>query len=64
MTSLANQTSETAPRDGRVYRGFFERAAPRDAMFIAVSWNAERGWVDLHGDVVGSAWRLSAWTPD
>jgi hypothetical protein len=33
-------------------------------MFMAVSWNSERGWVDLHGDEVGSKWRLCAVGPE
>jgi|HubBroStandDraft_1064217.scaffolds.fasta_scaffold159247_2 hypothetical protein len=64
MTSLAQHPPATAPRDGRVYRGYFERAKSKGAMFKAVSWDSERGWVDLQDREVGSEWRLSAWTPD
>ncbi|MFI4933260.1 MAG: hypothetical protein ACHP7N_01460 [Caulobacterales bacterium] len=64
MTALAPRTLEAAPRDGRVYRGYFERSEPKGAMFKAVSWRADRGWIDLEGREVGEAWRLSAWSPD
>ena len=64
MVGLATHGSETAPRDGKVYRGYFERSQPRAAMFKAVSWSPGRGWVDLEGEVVGDSWRLSAWSPD
>jgi hypothetical protein len=64
MTSLADQVPRAAPRDGRVYRGYFERSQPRGAMFKAVRWNHGRGWVDLNDYAVGADWRLSAWSPD
>jgi hypothetical protein len=64
MTSVAQHGPETAPKDGRVYRGYFERTVPRGAMFMAVSWDSQRGWVDLQDQEVGGEWRLSAWTPD
>ena len=64
MTALDPRPAETAPKDGRVYRGYFERADPKGAMFAAVSWKPELGWVDLQGREVGEDWRLSAWSPD
>jgi hypothetical protein len=64
MAALAQQDPDTAPRDGSVYRGFFERAEPRAAMFKAVRWSRRRGWVDLQDQEVGVEWRLSAWSPD
>jgi hypothetical protein len=64
MPTLADHPPETAPKDGRVYRGFFQRAEPRGAMFKAVSWRHQRGWTDLEDLEVGSEWHLSAWTPD
>jgi hypothetical protein len=63
MTMMVPHPAETAPKDGRVYRGFFERAEPRGAMFKAVSWSHRRGWIDLEDREVGSEWRLSAWCP-
>jgi len=33
-------------------------------MFKAVSWSPDRGWIDLHGEAIDEAWRLSAWSPD
>jgi hypothetical protein len=64
MIAPAHQPRSTAPRDGSVYRGFFERTTPRGAMFKAVSWSPDRGWIDLHGEAIDEAWRLSAWSPD
>jgi len=64
MTSLTPHLAETAPKDGCVYRGYFERFQPRGAMFKAVRWNRVRGWVDLEDHDVGGEWRLSAWSPD
>jgi len=64
MTSLAEHDPRTAPRDGRVYRGYFERSQPKGAMLKAVRWNRGRGWVDLEDHEVGGEWRLSAWTPE
>ena len=64
MATLAENPAETAPKDGSVYRAYFERSAPRGALFKAVRWSDRRGWVDLADQEVGSEWRLSAWTPD
>jgi hypothetical protein len=64
MVALAAYATQTAPRDGRVYRAYFERAIPRSTMLKAVRWSHERGWVDLSGEAVGHDWRLSAWSPD
>jgi hypothetical protein len=64
MIVFADQASSSAPRDGSVYRGFFERSTPRGAMFKAVSWRQDRGWVDLQGVAIDETWRLSAWSPD
>jgi hypothetical protein len=65
MMGLAPPSPTTAPKDGRVYRGYFERSGRSGSMLKAVSWRAERGsWVDLEGHEVGEDWRLSAWTPD
>jgi hypothetical protein len=64
MVALAEHVSGTAPRDGTVYRGYFERSEPRGAMFKAVRWEHRRGWVDLEDHEVGGGWRLTAWSPD
>lgn len=64
MTHLAPLPPDTAPRDGRVYLGYFERSEPKGAMFKAVRWNDGRGWVDLADQDVGDEWRLTAWSPD
>ena len=61
---LAHNSAQTAPKDGRVYRGYFERADPQGAMVKAVSWDAKLGWVDLLGHSVDRTWRLSAWSPE
>ena len=63
MVTLASHAANTAPKDGRVYRGYFERASPKGVMTRAVSWSADRGWVDLSGEPVDAGWRLSAWSP-
>ena len=62
--TLAQDPADAAPKDGRVYRGYFERSDPRAAMVKAVSWDETQGWVDLAGNSVGDSWRLSAWSPD
>jgi hypothetical protein len=64
MVAPALQSRTAAPRDGSVYRGFFERATPKGAMFRAVSWDPDQGWVDLLGEVIDEAWHLRAWSPD
>ncbi len=64
MDGLLPHPASTAPKDGRVYRGYFERPGPRGAIIIATSWTEERGWVDLEGHEIGAEWRLSAWTPE
>jgi hypothetical protein len=64
VENLGLQTRGDAPRDGRVYRGYFERSSPRGAMFKAVSWSAEQGWIDLLGEPIDEVWRLAAWSPE
>ena len=64
MDGPASRPADTAPRDGKVYRCYFERSDPLDAMFVAVSWSDERGWIDVAGQEIGRGWRLSAWSPD
>ena len=64
MTTLAPHRPETAPKDGRVYRGYFERSSPRGSMVKAVSWSPEHGWIGLDGEPMGEEWRLAAWSPD
>jgi len=64
MTALASEPADFAPKDGRVYRGYFERSGPRGAVFKAVCWDQRRGWIDLEGRELGSTSRLSAWSPD
>jgi hypothetical protein len=63
MAALDPQPRVAAPKDGRVYHGYFERSAPGSAMVKDVSWRPNRGWVDLHGEPIDNAWRLSAWSP-
>jgi hypothetical protein len=62
--ALAPNAAETAPTDGRVIRGYFEREGG-GAVFAAVRWSAELSdWVDLLGSPLGPSWRLTAWGPD
>lgn len=50
--------TETAPKDGRVIKGWFRW--PGGAGFIAVCWS-EDGWVDLLGKPVPKEFTLKAW---
>lgn len=48
---IAPHPAETAPKDGRVIRGWFRFDG--GAELIAVSWNKERAaWVNLVGEPV------------
>lgn len=55
---FADKPAETAPKDGRVIRGWFRW--PGGAGFIAVSWLDEH-WVDLHGQPISKAYTLKSW---
>ncbi len=56
----ADQPAQTAPKDGRVIRGWFEFKG--GAQFIAVSWDRERRvWLNLIGEPVSESAVLKAW---
>lgn len=60
MTATASEPAATAPRDGRVIRGYFVREL--GSVVVAAAWSAERSaWVDRQGVPVAEAWRLDAW---
>ena len=63
METMTPRWPDNAPKDGRVYQGYFERSAPRGEMLVPVTWRPSRGWVDLEGHEVGADWHLSAWSP-
>jgi hypothetical protein len=60
---IAPYPSETAPKDGRVLRGWF--IFDGGAQLIAVSWDRERSaWVDLKGETVPKGLTLKNWGAD
>jgi len=60
---IAPHPAETAPKDGRVIRGWFRFEG--GAQLIAVSWDAEQaGWVDLTGEPVPQGAVLKNWGAD
>jgi hypothetical protein len=60
---IAPYPAETAPKDGRVIRGWFRFAG--GAQLIAVSWDAARSaWVNLTGDPVPNDAMLKNWGED
>jgi hypothetical protein len=64
MEALAPFAPESAPRDGRVVRGYF-LGEDGCALFQAVSWDAEReAWLTLAGDPIGVGLQLAAWGKD
>ncbi len=57
---IASNPAETAPKDGRVIRGWFRFDG--GAQLIAVSWNAEQSaWVNLAGEPVPEGVVLKNW---
>ena len=65
MTIVASNPAATAPRDGRVIRGWFRHADEAGAGVHAVSWDADRAcWVNLVGEPVPDHLRLEAWGPE
>lgn len=60
---IAPHPAETAPKDGRVIRGWFRFEG--GAQMIAVSWDREREtWVTLTGDPVAPHLKLGNWGED
>jgi hypothetical protein len=60
---IAPHPAETAPKDGRVIRGWFRFEG--GGQLIAASWNAERAdWVDLTGEPVRQGAVLKNWGAD
>ena len=65
MTLIAQQPASTAPRDGRVIRGWFWHVDEAGADVHAVSWDVARAcWVDLLGEPVPDHLQLRAWGPE
>jgi hypothetical protein len=57
---IAPYPAETAPRDGRVIRGWFRFEG--GAQLIAVSWDAERSvWANLVGEPIPKGAVLRNW---
>jgi hypothetical protein len=57
---IASYPSETAPKDGRVIRGWFKFEG--GAQLIAVSWDPDRStWVNLLSEPVPKAAALKNW---
>ena len=60
---IAPYPAETAPKDGRVIRGWFRFEG--GAQLIAVSWDAKRStWVNLAGEPVPNDVVLKNWGAD
>lgn len=60
---IAPHPAETAPKDGRVIRGWFRFDG--GAQLIAVSWDREKGvWVNLKGEAIPATVTLKAWGED
>ena len=60
---IAPHPAETAPKDGRVIRGWFRFEG--GAQLIAVSWDRERSaWITLTGEPVSKAAQLKNWGED
>lgn len=60
---IAPHPAETAPKDGRVIRGWFRIEG--GARLVAVSWCRERStWVDLLGAPLPKAEVLKNWGGD
>jgi len=65
MTLLARQPAATAPRDGRVIRGWFLHANEAGADVHAVSWECDLAcWVNLIGEPVPDHLQLAGWGPE
>lgn len=57
---LSPHPAETAPKDGRVVRGWFRIEG--GALLIAVSWAPDRStWVTLTGEPVPTGAKLESW---
>jgi hypothetical protein len=60
---VAPHPAVTAPKDGRVIRGWFQFDG--GAQLVAVSWNRElMAWVNLVGEPVRSVAVLKNWGTD
>jgi hypothetical protein len=60
---IAPHPAETAPKDGRVIRGWFRFDG--GAQLIAVSWDRNRStWVNLTGEPVSERATLKNWGED
>lgn len=60
---IAPHPAETAPKDGRVIRGWFRFEG--GAQLIAVSWDRDRSvWVNLAGESVPQGAVLKNWGAD
>jgi hypothetical protein len=60
---IAPHPAETAPKDGRVIRGWV--TFPGGARLVAVSWSLERSeWVDLLGKPLPKGEALKNWGAD
>ncbi|WP_293682809.1 hypothetical protein [uncultured Phenylobacterium sp.] len=60
---IAPHPTETAPKDGRVIRGWFRFAG--GAQLIAVSWDRELAtWVNLVGEPIPEGATLKNWGAD
>lgn len=59
---LAPNPATTAPKDGRVIKGYFVHNSDAGADMIAVSWDPSRDcWVNLIREPVPEHLRLEAW---
>jgi hypothetical protein len=60
---IAPHPAETAPKDGRVIRGWFRFDG--GAQLIAVSWDRGRSaWVNLAGQLLPNGAELKNWGED
>ena len=60
---IAPHPADTAPKDGRVIRGWF--GFEGGARLVAVSWDPERSaWVDLLGKPISQGEVLKNWGED
>lgn len=63
--ALAPHPAETAPKDGRVIRGYFERVGSCEVRFMAAAWSVRAGWwVDLYERRLDRGWVLRSWGAD
>jgi hypothetical protein len=60
---IAPHPAESAPKDGRVIRGWFRFEG--GAQLIAISWDAERSaWVNLAGEPIPEGAAFKNWGED